>query len=193
MEETDLFRVAKMSSKRILDLLHILDTRLGDIGSRINMQIYGGTVMCLVHGNRDLTEDIDACYTNYSVVDTLVDGMSVEFDLPKDWLNDTISSVKDALLKETNLDYVGFDNIILSYPDSRQMLAMKLFAGRLSPKSDLEDALYLCSVLGITAIDEMTDILREYICNEFISERHYNFMRRLHNVIIRQSTTNDKV
>lgn len=171
------------SNKPMLDkdvmmkLLHEIDDAVGSLNVKLNLDIYGGAVMCAVHNSRQFTEDVGACYRNFDIVEPLIKSLADKYNLPNDWLNNNVEDIKSSLITEDMISMEGFKNISIRYPSAEQMLALKLYASRLSPKSDLRDAVYLAKELSVTSFSQLDNILRKFIYSDALSSRQENFIK----------------
>lgn len=161
----------------LLKLLHEMDDVLGNINVQLSMDIYGGAVMCAVHSCRKFTEDIDACYRNFDIIEPLIKSLADKYGLPYDWLNNNVEDIKSSMITEDLVSMEGFKNITIRYPKAEQLLALKLYAARLSPKSDLEDSVYLAKLLGLNTFEQLNEILRTFIFEDALSSKQDMFMR----------------
>lgn len=165
-----------LNTADILKLLKEMDETLGSLSQVVEVNIYGGAVMCIVYGNRCSTQDVDSTFKDIDILYPLVKSMAEKHSLPEDWFNNAIEDVKSVLLKEELEELQGFENLVVRFPSARQMLAMKLYAARLYPKSDLEDAVTLCKHLHITTKEQAEKVLREFIDEEVIVPNKISFL-----------------
>ena len=161
----------------MMKLLHEIDDAVSSLNVKLNLDIYGGAVMCAVYNSRQFTEDIDACYRNFDIVEPLIKSLADKYNLPNDWLNNNVEDIKSSLITEDLISMEGFKNISIRYPSAEQMLALKLYASRLSPKSDLRDAVYLANELNVTTFSQLDNILRKFIYSDALSSRQENFIK----------------
>lgn len=182
-----------LSKVEILNLLHEMDRKIGNFSDHIEINIYGGAVMCLNYGNRCSTQDIDSTFKDLDIIYPLVKSMAEEHGLPLDWFNNAVEDIKSVLLKEELNEVVGFENLVIRFPSSKQMLAMKLYSARLFPKSDLDDAVTLCIHLGITTKTAAEKILREFIDHEVIINSKLSFLELVIKEVHKRAQPNDSL
>ena len=148
-----------LSKEDILNNLRLLGERLKAHGMDGEILLTGGAAMCLVHSARDMTKDIDALYEPKELINQLVIEIANEQDLPADWLND---SVKGFVTPGAPVeDFMVFDGLKVTTVSPEYLLAMKLMSSRFGEK-DAEDIRFLLRDLGITTMDEASDILTAF-------------------------------
>lgn len=153
--------------------------KLSFISTSIEINLYGGAVMCLIFDSSRSTQDIDSVFDNIDIIIPLVDNIAKEHNLNHDWFNNAINGIMSMLIKEDLKPYGNFKNINVKIPTPRQMLAMKLCAARGLPKKDFKDALMLCKHLNISSIEEIKDVVYEFIDSYVIRGRQEEFIKNL--------------
>jgi len=80
--------VSLLSREQIIEALERLDRALGARGTRAELYLVGGAVMCLALDARASTKDVDGWFTEPQAVREAAREVAKEMDLPEDWLND---------------------------------------------------------------------------------------------------------
>lgn len=164
MEKTNIFGNSKnnYNYEQFLDLLKELNDILKEQDEVVTLSVYGGFVLCSF-GIRYMTEDIDAVYIqSEKIVENAVKSIAIKNKISENWLNSSIKEiVLEDMKKEELTNLAGsFTNIVINMPSCKQMLAMKLYSARLS--KDLEDAVELARLLGITNEHQLDIILKDF-------------------------------
>jgi len=134
-----------------------------------DLHIIGGAVMVTEYDARDSTADIDAAdYSPHGAVEQAAARVATDMGLPRSWLNEQASAFapQDADWRRSN----AFDhpNLHLYVIAPRQLLAMKIRAGR---PTDAEDIATLCDILEIRSVAEVEAITRATFPGEPIPQR----------------------
>lgn len=129
--------------------------------------IAGGAVMLLVIRNRQTTKDVDAYFaTNPQEIRNAAHIVAQREQLPDDWLNDGIKGFFYTNPPTTLwLDYPG---LRVYYADPDYVLAMKAIAGR---PEDIADIQALAAYLGLSAAQDILNIIGKYIPAAYVSPR----------------------
>ena len=147
-----------LTRRRMLDAFGRLGDHLAADGVVADIHIVGGAVMVTEYGARDSTADVDAFnYTPHGAVERAAARVAVEMGLPRSWLNQQ-ASVFVPLGADWRRSR-GFDhpNLHLYVIVPEQLLAMKVRAGR---PTDAEDIATLCTIIGITTVAEVEQVVR---------------------------------
>jgi hypothetical protein len=144
-------------------------TRLGELcaaqKSRIEIAIYGGTVMMLAYDCREATRDIDAIFHPPEVVAPLLAQVARELKLPEDWMNDGVRDFVAAREEKIAFAELAIPGLVITRPSPRYLLAMKCLAGRLPTPfraGDVEDIKLLLRRLAVRTIEEVDSIVADY-------------------------------
>jgi hypothetical protein len=150
------------------DILRAL-TRLGELcaeqQSKVELAVYGGTVMMFAYNCRTATRDIDAIFHPPEVVEPLIEQVARELHLPADWMNDgvkTFAGAREARIMFAELQVPG---LMITRPSAEYLLAMKCMAGRLPTpfrSGDVADIGFLLKKLKITAMDQIDSIVGDF-------------------------------
>jgi len=144
-------------------------TRLGELcagqKSRVEISIYGGTVMMLAYDCRDATKDIDAIFHPPEVIEPLIRQVAREQKLPEDWMNSGVGAFVAGREERIVFDRLQIPGLLLTRPSARYLLAMKCRAGRLPTPfrtGDLADITFLLRELAIGSMAEVDMIVGEF-------------------------------
>ena len=77
-----------LTKAQIIEAFERLDRALGRRGTRAELYLVGGAVMCLALDARPSTRDVDRWFTEPQAVRAAVREVAAEMGLPEDWLND---------------------------------------------------------------------------------------------------------
>ena len=148
-----------LSKEQIVDYLSLLGKELALRNMQGEILLTGGAAMCLVLGARDSTKDIDALYEPKSIINNIAAQIAKDYDLPKDWLNDSVKGFMSSRAKAE--EYMVLDGLRVQTVTGEYLLAMKLMSARYGEK-DYEDIRFLLDKLGISTTDQAFDILKSY-------------------------------
>lgn len=170
-----------MDSKKLYDIFEYMNERLKENQLKLEITIYGVSIMTLVYDNRPATKDIDCVIseTNDKLLTNILDSTKSLFNLSDNWLNEEIKEPLKYLLKEDKETYQNFSNLKLLKPKAEQLLAMKILAARPEPAKDFIDGFILCKDLNIETKEELIKTISEYIPLKLLGERQLNFIKYL--------------
>ena len=144
-------------------------TRLGQLcaakDSRIEIAIYGGTVMMLAYDCRTATRDIDAIFHPPEVVAPLLAQVARELALPEDWMNDGVRDFIAKREKKIAFAELAVPGLAITRPSAKYLLAMKCLAARLPTPfraGDLDDIRFLLRHLRLRTVAEVEAIVADY-------------------------------
>lgn len=147
-----------LNTEDIRFLLEDLNNHLVNHGCDATLVIGGGAAIIAAHGSREATKDIDALFQPSQAVRDAASEVASQYDLNKDWLNDGLKGFVDPRNSGT-VPLYKFGNLNVLRFDDETLLAMKLSAARIDDEKDRLDALCLMRAIGITAIDELYDLV----------------------------------
>ena len=144
-------------------------SRLGELcaekNSRVEIAIYGGTVMMLAYDCREATKDIDAIFHPPEVVEPLIKQVAREQNLPEDWMNNGVGSLVARREKRIQFTQLQIPGLAITRPSAKYLLAMKCRAGRLPTPfraGDMADIKFLLRELAIRSMAEIDAIAAEF-------------------------------
>jgi hypothetical protein len=138
----------------MLDALGRLGDHLAQDQVVADLHIIGGAVMVTEYDARDSTADIDAvdCTPHGGAVERAAALVATEMGLPRSWLNQQASVFAPRATDWRRSSTFDHPNLHLYVIAPRQLLAMKVRAGR---PTDADDIATLCDLLGIRSIAEV--------------------------------------
>ena len=150
-----------LSSKRIRELLELLNTELASSDAVGELYLVGGAVMCLVFNTRPSTKDIDAYFAPKEHIREAAKRISEKEGVAEDWLN---NAVKGFLRKEGDYnEYLALSNLNIFIAKPEYLLAMKSLAMRLGPGfHDEDDLRYLLRYLNIDKYADALTVIEKY-------------------------------
>jgi len=144
-------------------------SRLGELctekNSRVEIAIYGGTVMMLAYNCREATKDIDAIFHPPEVVEPLIKQVAREQNLPEDWMNSGVGSFVAGREERIQFEQLQIPGLVITRPSAKYLLAMKCRAGRLPTPfraGDVADITFLLRELAIRSMAEVDAIAAEF-------------------------------
>ncbi len=144
-------------------------TRLGELcassGSKVEVAVYGGTVMMFAFDCRRATKDVDAIFRPPGVVEPLIARVAKELGLPSDWMNSGVKTFIGRREALTDFPELSVPGIMVTRPSAEYLLAMKCMAARLPTpfrEGDIADIKFLLRKLGIESIAELERLVADY-------------------------------
>lgn len=154
----------------ITRLFERLDQELAATGTKGELYLVGGAVMCLVFEARDATKDLDAFFKPVGTVRKAAVRLASELGLDDDWLND---AVKGYLSTEADfIDYLELPNLRVLTASPEYLLAMKCLAMRLGEEfQDEQDVRFLLRYLNITHYEAAVGVVARYYPIERVPQK----------------------
>jgi len=118
--------------------------------------IAGGAAMCLVHGARPSTKDVDAFYEDSNTMSLISYEVGEEFGWEPGWLNNAMSCFIHEVPASEH--FITFPGLKVFTVTPEHLLGLKLAALRPLTK-DAEDAALLISKLGYRSTEEVEKAL----------------------------------
>lgn len=142
-------------------LLEMLNEDLSHAGTRAEIFLVGGAVMCLAYGARASTQDVDALFRPAAVVREAAARVAVRANLDVRWLND---AVKGYLSQHADFaPFLELDHLRVMVAQPEYMLAMKCLAMRIGAEfHDEADVRYLLRHLDIESYDRALAVITKY-------------------------------
>jgi len=157
-----------MKKSEILIAFKKLNEALLDDGSKAEMCIVGGAVMCLVFNARQQTKDVDAIFHPKAKVYRLAKVVAEEIGLPEDWLNDSAKAYLNNRLEQ--VEVLRMSHLTIFAPSAKYMLAMKCLAARIGTK-DEGDIEFLIKYLRLTKTEEVMNIVSSFYDSKLIQPK----------------------
>lgn len=147
-----------------------------DRGVTVEIAVYGGSCLILASDIRNASGDVDAVFlSDGAQVREIADAVGKRLGLPDDWINEGVRRMAPPPGNPAPhlLPYGDFPKdastavgLRVHLPTPRYMLAMKILANRAADdttkvRGDMEDAVALMKVAGISSRDELVALLKE--------------------------------
>jgi hypothetical protein len=151
----------KLTKADIERLFGALDAQLRSQNVKGELYVVGGAVMCLVHGARAATRDVDGFFKPAKALRQAAAQVAAENDLPEGWLND---AAKGFLSERGQFNvYAQLDHLTVYAAHPAYLLAMKCLSARIGEEfHDVDDIRYLLRYLNITSADEAKAVIERY-------------------------------
>jgi hypothetical protein len=142
-------------------LFERLNVELEQAGTKGEVYVVGGAVMCLALGARDSTRDVDAVFKPTKLVREAAARVAAQINAPDDWLNDAVKGLLGT--RGEFDDYLQLSHLQVFVARPAYLLAMKCAAMRLGEEfHDLDDVRYLLRYLNVTTLTEAMRLVTEY-------------------------------
>jgi hypothetical protein len=142
-------------------LFELLNDELRRSGTRGELFLVGGAVMCLAYAARPSTQDVDALFRPPAQVREAAARVAARAKVKADWLNDGVKgfvSAQGEFAPFLELDHL---RIMVALPE--YLLAMKCLAMRIGAEfHDEDDVRYLLRHLDIRTQDEALAVITKY-------------------------------
>lgn len=173
--------IGLMNKDKLTEIFAYLNKRLSENQLKLEITVYGGSIMTMIYDNRPATKDIDCVFseTNFKLLDNILNLTRSAFGLSKGWINEEIKEPLKSMLKEDKITYKTYSNLKILKPKAEQLLAMKILAARPEPAKDFIDAYILCKDLNIETKEELIKIVSVYVPMSILGERQMNFIKYL--------------
>ncbi len=147
-----------------------------DRGLTIEIAVYGGSCLILASDIRGASGDVDAVFlSDHAVARAIADQVARRMGLPEDWINEGVRRMAPPPGNpQPNLlpfgDYPRTPSVAVGLrvllPSPAYLLAMKILANRLGEdidkiRTDLDDAVALMKVTGLSTQEELLALLKE--------------------------------
>lgn len=148
-----------MTKNQIMNAFKKLNEALHSDGSKAEICIVGGAVMCLVFNARQQTKDVDTIFHPKMKVYELAKKIAQEQELAEDWLNDSAKAYINDKIEQ--VEVLSLSNLKIFAPSAKYMLAMKCLAARIGTK-DEGDLEFLIHYLRLTRVQDVMDIVTSF-------------------------------
>lgn len=142
-------------------LLEMLNEDLRETGTKAEIFLVGGAVMCLAYGARASTQDVDALFRPAALVREAAARVAVRANLDPLWLND---AVKGYLSEHADFaPFLELDHLRVMIALPEYLLAMKCLAMRIGAEfHDEADVRYLLRHLDIDTYERALAVITKY-------------------------------
>jgi hypothetical protein len=144
--------------RRLFDLLN---EELGRSGTRGELFLVGGAVMCLAYAARPSTQDVDALFRPPAQVREAAARVATRAKVRADWLNDGVKAFVSA--QGEFAPFLELDHLRVMVALPEYLLAMKCMALRIGTEfHDEDDVRYLLRHLDIRTQDKALAVITKY-------------------------------
>ena len=153
--------VPALAQGDIRRLFKLLNEELRQSGTRGELYLVGGAVMCLAYNARLSTADVDAIFQPTAQVRKAAARAAAKANLAADWLND---GVKGYLSREGDFaPFLELDHLRVMVARPEYLLAMKCLSMRIGAEfHDEEDVRFLLRLLDIRSYDRVIAVIAKY-------------------------------
>jgi hypothetical protein len=142
-------------------LFELLNDELRRSGTRGELFLVGGAVMCLAYAARPSTQDVDALFRPPAQVREAAARVAARAKVKADWLNDGVKgfvSAQGEFAPFLELDHL---RVMVALPE--YLLAMKCLAMRIGAEfHDEDDVRYLLRHLDLRTQDKALAVITKY-------------------------------
>jgi len=147
------------TAKRIRDLFKKLNGELAKLGTKGEIGLCGGAVMCLVFKTRESTKDVDAIFAPTREIREAAQRVAKDNALPEDWLNDAAKGF--FLADPPKQSVLDLPCLSVWAPSADYMLAMKCLSARFDT-FDRDDVIFLIKHLELKRAEDVFQIIVKY-------------------------------
>jgi hypothetical protein len=148
-----------LTKEQMFKYFCLINDELKILNIKGEILLTGGASMCLVHEARDMTKDIDALYEPKTVINSIIQKISADNNIPNNWLNDGVKGFLGNNVPQEN--FVSFSNLKVFSITADYLLAMKMLSARYQSE-DLADIIFLMNKLNINTKEKAYEILLKY-------------------------------
>lgn len=162
--------MAGLSAADLSRLFGLLNDELAKSEVRGELYLVGGAVMCLAHGARPSTQDVDAVFKPPAEVRKAAARVAAAAGIAADWLNDAVKGYFSGQASFAPWLELSHLKILVAQPE--YLLAMKCLAFRIGPEfHDEEDVRFLLRLLDISAYERALEVITGYYPLERIPQK----------------------
>lgn len=142
-------------------LFELLNEELRQSGTRGELYLVGGAVMCLAYNARQSTAEVDALFQPAAQVRKAAERAALKANLPAEWLSD---GVKGFLSEKADFAaFLELDHLRVMVAQPQYLLAMKCLAMRIGAEfHDEEDVRFLLRLLEVRSYAQALAIITRY-------------------------------
>jgi hypothetical protein len=160
----------ELTSEDMQRLFALLNEELRMAGTRGELYLVGGAVMCLAYGARASTRDVDAAFRPSTLVRQAAARVAQRVGLDSNWLNDGAKGFMSAQGDFAPFLELEYLRVMLAEPS--YLLAMKCMAMRLGAESrDQDDVRFLLRLLDVQSVDQAVKLITKYYPAEQIPQK----------------------
>jgi hypothetical protein len=142
-------------------LFELLNEELRHSGTKGELFLVGGAVMCLAYAARPSTQDIDAVFRPPAQVRQAAARVSVRAHVAADWLNDGVKGFMSA--QGDFAPFLELDHLQVMVAQPEYLLAMKCLSMRLGAEfHDEDDVRYLLRHLDLRSTEKAVATITKY-------------------------------
>jgi hypothetical protein len=142
-------------------LFELLNEELRRSGTRGELYLVGGAVMCLAYNARQSTADVDALFQPTAQVRDAAVRAATKSGFSPDWLNDAVKGYLSD--KGDFAPFLELDHLKVMVAQPKYLLAMKCLAMRIGAEfHDLDDVRFLLRLLDIRSYDQAVAAITMY-------------------------------
>ena len=159
-----------LRERDIRKLFELLNEELRRTGTRGELYVVGGAVMCLAYSARQSTQDVDAWFQPSKTIREAAARVAKRARVPAEWLND---SVKGYLSDKGDFaPFLELDHLIVLVAQPRYLLAMKCLAMRIGAEfHDEDDIRFLLRLLDIRSFEQALLVIGEYYPRDRVPQK----------------------
>jgi hypothetical protein len=153
--------MAALTDRDIRRLFGLLNEELRRAGTKGELFMVGGAVMCLAYAARPSTQDVDALFRPAREVREAAARVAVQAGIQADWLND---GVKGFLSERGEFSpFLELDHLRVMVAQPEYLLAMKCLSLRIGAEfHDEDDVRYLLRHLGIDSYEQAVAVITRF-------------------------------
>jgi hypothetical protein len=149
------------TSKDIRRALDLLNDELRAAGTKGELFLVGGAVMCLAYAARPSTQDIDGYFQPARQIREAAARVAARAGFPCDWLNDGVKGILSDRGGFT--PFIELDHLRVMIAQPEYLLAMKCLSFRIGAEfHDEDDVRYLLRHLDVGSYDQALAIIARY-------------------------------
>jgi hypothetical protein len=153
--------MATLTDRDIRRLFELLNEELRRAGTKGELFLVGGAVMCLAYAARPSTQDVDALFRPAREVREAAARVAVQAGIQPDWLND---GVKGFLSERGEFNpFLELDHLRVMVAQPEYLLAMKCLSLRIGAEfHDEDDVRYLLRHLDIGGYEQAVAVITRF-------------------------------
>jgi Nucleotidyltransferase of unknown function (DUF6036) len=154
-----------LSTKEIRRLLDLLNVELGKSGTKGELFLVGGAVMCLAYNARASTRDIDAFFRPAKQVREAALKVASQAGVEPDWLNDAVK----GFMSDSGefAAFLELDHLRVMVAQPEYLLAMKCLSMRIGAEfHDEDDVRFLLRYLNVETYSRGLEIITRFYPEE---------------------------